>query len=333
MAKSKGKKSETATFAVPAAGAMEIPLSKILVDEKFNARTQGLDDKSIAEFAETIKREGMLQPVVVEPLEDGTYFLKAGFRRVAAANLLGWKTIKGVIKLAEGEKKEEQEVNRYFTNFVENVARANLTPYDTAMRCKLLKSEYDISGSEIAKRLGKNTGYINNLLAIVGEGEKGDHKGATLAPDIMRQWQTECSWGDEDKRTKVCTTDTLRRWLRFPHEEQMKLFNRAMYHAENPSADMAKYDAQQAAAQPTPTNPNPPGPVEAVRATKSQIEKALDAVKEKLKTSKDGEKVRLNGVKEGLEFALGVKPGLKNQVRGIIAFKDGSMVEGPQAVN
>lgn len=334
----KGEKvADKPTAAVPSGAIMSIPLSLIVVDEEFNARTQGMDEDSIKVFARSIDEEGMLQPPVVEAMDGGRFYLKAGFRRIAAAKLLEWDAVDCVVKEAEGATEKEQNLNRYFTNLAENVARRNLTPFDTAHRCKLLKRDYGLKGADIAKRIGMNTGYVNNLLQIVGEGEKGDNKGATLHPDIMKHWEMECGWTEDEKekRTKICTTDTLKRWLPLPHPEQLRLYNRAAYHADNPKADMEAWDKEYAERtggkgaggdKPEPANDTK----EVVRATKSQLEKALEATKEALKESKSKEQTtRLNGVVEGLKFALGVKEGYTNSVKGVIAYKDGKMTEGP----
>ena len=84
--------------AVPASSpSMRIPIRNVVIDYTFNVRSkttdvEGSKDKSyraIKELADDIKANGQLQPVLVRPLDDGKYFLIAGFRRMDALKVLG----------------------------------------------------------------------------------------------------------------------------------------------------------------------------------------------------------------------------------------------------
>lgn len=322
---SKKTDAKISDVARPAAGTMEIPLGRIIVDAEFNARKQGMDEESLKSFSRSLNEEGLLQPVVVEPLSNGDYYLTAGFRRVAAAKLLGWPSITATVKIDESKDKKEHEINRYFTNIAENVARQSITPYDLAMRCKLLKAKYEISGSDIARRVGKNVGYINNLLNVVGEGEKGE---GVIAP-VLSRWETECSWPDDDRRTKVCTTDWLNRCRKMDKQGQTDFLDRAIFISEG--GDPEKYDAGKRGDKST-TSTDPDHNT-LVRPSAGHLSKALEAAQAAIKSENVAkeEKTRLNGVVEGLKFALGVKSGLTNRIKGVVAFKDGKVVEGANA--
>lgn len=324
--------------AIPVGGTMEIPLKRIIVDKDFNVR-QTEDEEAIKLLLQSMEKEGQIQDVVVEPGDDGNYHLIAGFRRVAAAKLGEWQTIRATVwepTNAKGERetdKHEAEVARLFVNLAENVARSNVSTYDLAIRCKTLKGKYDLAGDKIAKRLGRNTGYINNLLQIVGMGEKGEHAGNTLAPRILARWKEECSWSEDEVKTKICKTPVLRAWVKLDHDTQMARFNREMWVAENPSKDAGEYDKMMAAANgQTGAQAGAGSDKESIaRATAGQLMKALEAA-HRTKTQHKGDKEKvtwLNGVIAGLEFAVGVKRGTTNRIRGVCAFDgEGKMIEG-----
>lgn len=347
----KSTKSEAVipAHAMPAGGSMDIPMGLLIVENGFNIRQTSEEDPAVKELAESLKKEGQIQEIIVEPNGSGKYVLRAGHRRLAAAKLLGWETLRAKLWVPTGKDGKsaatdprEAQLDRLFLNTAENVQRANVTPYDVAMRCKVFKREFGLKGDHIAKRLGMNTGYINNLLAIVGESEKGEHAGGTLHPDIMKQWIMECSWPADDQRTKICKINDLRRWVRMKHEDQLAEFNEELYVASG-KGDREKYRAEQKALREaagggsgttsanTSTNPKDET---TVRASLGNLKAALDAAeRERAAVPKDDkgrkEKIaRLNGVIEGLKFAIGVKSGLTNRIVGVCAFKDGTMTEG-----
>lgn len=338
--------SKSVPHAMPAGGIMMIPLGRIKVDPEFNVR-QTADEEKIKELAKSIEAEGQIQDVIVEPMEDGNYFLIGGHRRLAAFKLLlesapdsrkkTYENIRGSLWVptdAKGQRltdKKEIEIARYFVNMAENVQRSNVTTYDLAQRIAHMKKTYELDGGEIGKRLGKGTSYTNNLLAIMGMGEKGKNAGNTLHPRILARWKEECSWSEDDNRTRICKTNVLRSWVSLSHDTQLSRFDRELWIAENPGEDPAKYDAQvggqngTSAAGAGAGNNADDG---AVRATKKELIAALEAA-ERAKKGAEGEKLtRINGVIDGLKFCLGVKKGLTNRIKDVCAFKDGDMIEG-----
>lgn len=331
------KTADKVPMAVPAGGEMEIPLARIRIDSEFNVR-QTNDEEAIKLLSKSLESEGQIQSIVVEPTEDGHYMVIAGHRRVAAAKLLEWESIRATIWTptdAKGQPltdEKEIAVARYFVNMAENVARKDVTPFDLASRCKLLKRKYELKGDQIAKRLAKNTGYVNNLLAIMGEGEKGEHAGNTLAPPILARWREECSWPESDMKTKFCQINTLRSWVRLDHDTQLARFNEEMFVADG--GDREKYRENLKAANGTSAAGAGAGEdakeENAVRASKKEIEAAIEAAKraKKAKSVSKDQITRLNGVIDALQFALGVKKGLTNRITGVCAFKDGVMTEG-----
>src|SRR5579864_9120097 len=78
------------------------------------------DEASLAELAASIKEQGLIQPIILCPLGDGTYELIAGERRLRAVKLLGWATIPAIVK--EGVKSEDSAL----LGLIENLQREDL---------------------------------------------------------------------------------------------------------------------------------------------------------------------------------------------------------------
>jgi ParB/RepB/Spo0J family partition protein len=156
-------------------GVIEVPLSDIIADERFNARKdyggdgkgkgkKSLDEEgrsSLDELAASLKRDGQLQPALASKIEGkvGKYFLRFGFRRFKALQAIGAETIK--IQLWEGEEKDA-----ILINLAENCARDDLKPWELADRCATISKEFDMSGTEIGQRIGKSKGHVNNMIRI-----------------------------------------------------------------------------------------------------------------------------------------------------------------------
>jgi ParB family chromosome partitioning protein len=145
----------SSTAAAPAAGpgTTELPLEKISPNRQ-QPRTQ-FDAEGIAELSASIKRHGVLQPIVVSRTADG-YELVAGHRRVLASRAAGKTTIPAVIR--------EDVSNRLELALVENLQRADLNAIETARAYKLLMETYDVTQEQLAERVGKSRSHVANML-------------------------------------------------------------------------------------------------------------------------------------------------------------------------
>ena len=139
--------------AQPAAAATEIPLEKIAPNPQ-QPRIQ-FDPESIAQLAASIKRHGVLQPIVVSRREDG-YELVAGHRRVLASRAAGKTTIPAVVR--------EDVRDRLELALVENLQRTDLNAIETARAYKLLMETYDLTQEQLAERVGKSRSHVANML-------------------------------------------------------------------------------------------------------------------------------------------------------------------------
>lgn len=115
-------------------------------------------DDTIQSLADSIKAEGLLQPIVVT--KEGTKFrIVAGERRFRAATLAGLTEIECRI-LRKNPK------DTYRLAVIENLQRENLDPVDEAKAFRKLKGEYGYNDSELAKIVGKSRNYINEILSV-----------------------------------------------------------------------------------------------------------------------------------------------------------------------
>jgi ParB family chromosome partitioning protein len=118
------------------------------------------DDEALKELAGSIKRYGILQPIVVTPTKDGKYYIVAGERRTRAAKLAGLKTIPTIVRTSK-------ELERLEIALVENVQRVDLSPLEQAASILKLHDQFNIEYDIIATRLGKAGATISNVVRLL----------------------------------------------------------------------------------------------------------------------------------------------------------------------
>lgn len=133
----------------------KIPLVEIQPSAE-QPRTQF--DESISSLAESIKTEGLLQPIVVTK-EGAKYKIIAGERRYRAAKLAGLDTIECRI-LRKNPK------DTYRLAVIENLQRENLDAIDEARAFRKLKNDYGHTDADLAKIVGKSRNYVNEILSV-----------------------------------------------------------------------------------------------------------------------------------------------------------------------
>ncbi|HEV8535727.1 MAG TPA: ParB/RepB/Spo0J family partition protein [Candidatus Limnocylindria bacterium] len=140
-----------ATLDRPAAA--EIPLEKIQPNR--HQPRSAFDPEGLSELAASIRRHGVLQPIVVSR-EGEAFELVAGHRRVLAARLAGRTTIPAVVR--------EDVSDRLELALIENLQRTDLNAIETARAYKLLMEAYDLTQEQLAERLGKSRSSVANTL-------------------------------------------------------------------------------------------------------------------------------------------------------------------------
>lgn len=121
---------------------------------------QSFKEDTIKELAESIEKNGLLQPIVVRPMDGGKYQIIAGERRYRAFKKLGRKVIPAIVRDYEDEEVDKLQL-------VENVQREDLNPYDEAIAYLKLKEKYGLKQDDIAKAVGKSRPYISNMTRLL----------------------------------------------------------------------------------------------------------------------------------------------------------------------
>lgn len=134
-----------------------IPVSKVH-PSPFQPR-QSMDDAALSRLADSIRRSGMLQPILVRPAAGGTYELVAGERRWRAATLAGLAEIPAIVRALSDEDAAEHAL-------VENVQREDLNPMDRAWALRKLSERFGLTQAQLAERVGLERSSVANLIRL-----------------------------------------------------------------------------------------------------------------------------------------------------------------------
>ena len=118
------------------------------------------DPESIAELAESIRVQGVVQPVIVRPEAEGGYELIAGERRWRAASAAGLATIPALLR-------EVEDRDAFLLALVENIAREDLSPIEEARGYAVLVDEFELSLGDVAERVGRSKPSVSNRLRLL----------------------------------------------------------------------------------------------------------------------------------------------------------------------
>jgi len=152
----------------------ELPLTSIVPNPRQPRRD--FDDAQVKELADSIRSEGLMQPIVVRKVKDG-YELIAGERRFRAFKLIGEKTITARIL-------EASDASSAVLALIENLQRADLNAIDEALGFASLMRDFSLTQEAVAERLGKPRTSIANsvrLLALDNELQAYVRKGQLSA--------------------------------------------------------------------------------------------------------------------------------------------------------
>jgi ParB family chromosome partitioning protein len=148
----------------PAAPAAPAPIQSLPVGQlkpnRFQPRTH-FDDDAIEELAASIRAQGVVQPLVVSPDADGTYFIIAGERRWRASRRAGLEQVPVVVRQVADER-ELLELA-----LVENLQRSDLNALEEAEAYLALQEKFGLSQEDIASRVGKARTTVTNALRLL----------------------------------------------------------------------------------------------------------------------------------------------------------------------
>ncbi len=125
-----------------------------------NQPRKRFDSDAVTGLAESIKAQGLIQPVVLRPRLEGGYELIAGERRWRAAREAGITTVPAVVR-------EADDRDSLLLGLVENVAREDLSPIEEARAFAVLIDEFGLSLGEVAERVGRSKPTVSNRIRLL----------------------------------------------------------------------------------------------------------------------------------------------------------------------
>ncbi len=154
-----------------AAGAAGGPMKELPVDlvqrGKYQPR-KDIDPESLQELADSIRAQGVMQPIVVRPIVGNRYEIIAGERRWRATQLAGMDTIPAVVRDVSDEAAIAMAL-------IENIQREDLNPIEEAVALQRLQQEFELTQQEVADAVGKSRSTVANILRLM-----------TLQEDVRR---------------------------------------------------------------------------------------------------------------------------------------------------
>jgi ParB family transcriptional regulator, chromosome partitioning protein len=118
------------------------------------------DPEALAGLAESVRVQGVVQPVIVRPMPDGAYELIAGERRWRAAKAAGLATIPALVRPTDDR-------DSLLLALVENVAREDLSPIEEARAYATLQDDFALSLGEVAERVGRSKPSVSNRIRLL----------------------------------------------------------------------------------------------------------------------------------------------------------------------
>ena len=126
---------------------------------KYQPRTR-MDEGSLYELAESIKSQGVMQPILVRPLAGGRYEIIAGERRFRAARLAGLERVPVLVR-------EVPDESAAVMALIENIQREDLNPLEEAQGLQRLVQEFKLTHEQAAQAVGRSRSAASNLLRLL----------------------------------------------------------------------------------------------------------------------------------------------------------------------
>lgn len=164
---------------------VEIPIQNIL-EAKLLKRTEGYEDQDFIELSASIKKMGVIEPIIVVK-EGKKYRVIAGMRRLMASSVAGLVTVPGVVK----KLSKAQQIK---IRWMENENRKNIGAYERAEFIRELMKEMSWSQSDVAKHLLKSEGFVSQHIGIL--------KGYEIVRELLEAGRISFSVARELNRAK-----------------------------------------------------------------------------------------------------------------------------------
>lgn len=186
---------------------ISLAFRQVVIPEDFNVRqTYNADDD--AALALSIQRQGILSPVLVRRLPDGTYELVAGFRRMRALRAIHGDKV-GDVSVPCYVREFASYKDAYIANMSENETRSTVKRYDLADRLVTMRDRFNYKGIDLAKLIGMSNATVSNLMACRTK----------LAPEIIAHWKAAPTVDAEIPISRLTA------WAKYPHDEQVLAFD------------------------------------------------------------------------------------------------------------
>ncbi len=117
-------------------------------------------EEALSELADSLREMGVIQPLIVRSVDDGSYEIVAGERRWRAAGMAGFTTVPVIVRTVSDSESLEIAL-------IENLQREDLNPLDTAEAYDLLVKKFSYTHEVLAKRIGKDRSNITNFLRLL----------------------------------------------------------------------------------------------------------------------------------------------------------------------
>jgi ParB family chromosome partitioning protein len=139
-------------------GITELPLDA-LVAGRYQPRTR-MDESALQELAASIRSHGLMQPIVVRPVESGRWEIIAGERRTRAARIAGLETVPVVVR-------KVADKDALALALIENIQREDLNPLEEAQAIQRLITEFSFTHEQAAESIGRSRSATTNLLRLL----------------------------------------------------------------------------------------------------------------------------------------------------------------------
>ena len=136
----------------------EVPVEKIKANP--NQPRREFSETSLEELAESIRQIGIIQPITLRQMEDGTYQIIAGERRWRASQMAGLNSVPAYVRTADDENMMQMAL-------VENIQREDLNAIEIALAYQNLIEQYHLTQDKLSEKIGKNRATIANYLRLL----------------------------------------------------------------------------------------------------------------------------------------------------------------------